>query len=453
MGTSARIILNRICACPLSDCIFTFSETSFFHIFVGCKKVPFLTVQLILEAKLNSYSKNFHLLSQSVSHNHFLKDGSTCSIVTSYLIACEQGLPPSYPQGGGSQSFPPQYIPVRRTPSIHYFSFTNCLTTFRYPLLLGDDTHKNKKTSIKTSEPGLPSPVLLSCWSITFTSPGGQEHSWYAMDNPSTPLADYFWIAGVESISYGDSPPLPSPLHSQQPSTQLDSPIAEDSEPPELNVEAKINNASSTPKADARHSKHNGKRLSKASVETRSSIRTVEETDVTKSNRSSATIRPSPTPLASTSGLNTNSFHGLSPTTNGLSAGILIPDGMPSPGFDFDSALYKFAAERETFLDELTFSSGAKVHSRQPMISPRAERIKADEDVSLMRNPIRSIKGSIRRKISFRDMNSVKRQPPTARSGTFDRYLFIYTDYTLFARFLLPYADKHFQPPSGVLEP
>lgn len=183
-------------------------------------------------------------------------------------------------------------------------------------------------------------------------------------------------------------------------------------------MEAKINNASSTPKADARHSKHNGKRLSKASVETRSSIRTVEETDVTKSNRSSATIRPSPTPLASTSGLNTNSFHGLSPTTNGLSAGILIPDGMPSPGFDFDSALYKFAAERETFLDELTFSSGAKVHSRQPMISPRAERIKADEDVSLMRNPIRSIKGSIRRKISFRDMNSVKRQPPTARSAS-----------------------------------
>ncbi len=40
------------------------------------------------------------------------------------------------------------------------------------------------------------------------------------MDSSSTPLADYFWIAGIESITYDDG----------LSSTQVDDTIAEDGE-------------------------------------------------------------------------------------------------------------------------------------------------------------------------------------------------------------------------------
>ncbi|KAJ2907156.1 DENN domain-containing protein [Zalerion maritima] len=238
------------------------------------------------------------------------------------------------------------------------------------------------------------------------------------MDNPSTPLADYFWIAGVESISYQDTPLPQPPQQGQQVSMQVESTIAEDRES-DSDPESRANNANSTTGSDARHSKHNANRLSKSSVDSRTSIRTVEELDVTRSNRSSATIRANPPPPFTNTPNNLNgsssNSNGQCPSPGGL--GILTPE-TTSPGFDFDQALYKFAAERENFLDDLTFSSGAKVQSRPPMISPRVERIKADEDVSLMRNPIRSIKGSIRRKISFRDMNSTRRQPPATRTAS-----------------------------------
>ena len=232
------------------------------------------------------------------------------------------------------------------------------------------------------------------------------------MDNPSTPLADYFWIAGVDSISYNDTP-LPQSPKKQQSLTQLDPAIAEDGEPPELDSDARLGNVNNAQRVEAQHSKHKRNRPSKSSGDSRSSIRTVEELDVTKSNRSSATIQAN----LHHHSKNYNSSS-ITPPASPVGLHVLNAEGMP-PGFDFDQALYKYAAERETFLDDLTFSSGAKVQSRPPMVSPRAERIKADEDVSLMRNPIRSIKGSLRRKMTFRDMNSMKRQPIAARSGIF----------------------------------
>lgn len=84
-------------------------------------------------------------------------------------------------------------------------------------------------------------------------------------------------------------------------------------------------------------------------------------------------------------------------------------------GFDFDKALLKFAAEREDFLSDLEFSAGAKVQSVKPMVNPRTERIKSDDgEPSGRRSPLRSLRGSIRRRISFRDMNSLRKQPSTA---------------------------------------
>ncbi|KAL3960088.1 hypothetical protein ACCO45_005205 [Purpureocillium lilacinum] len=188
------------------------------------------------------------------------------------------------------------------------------------------------------------------------------------MEASSTPLADYFWIAGVESIRYDDQLPQPASL-------PVESTITEDGEPQEVA-------ANGQPKtAAARHSRQNSaNRLSRISSDGRFSIHTLDETDGnTRSNRSSATIKAV-------------------------------------------KALFKFAAERENFLEDLSFTAGAKTQARPPMVNPRAERIRAEESIPSGRvSPLKSIKGSIRRKISFRDMNSMRKPPSSARPGASSR--------------------------------
>ncbi|KAL1881981.1 hypothetical protein VTK73DRAFT_3310 [Phialemonium thermophilum] len=209
------------------------------------------------------------------------------------------------------------------------------------------------------------------------------------MDHSSVPLAEYFWIAGIEDISYEDAAPTSS--------AQLDDTIAEDGE-----AEVADTSAASSKRASARHSRQNsGNRLSKLSSEGRFA----DETDGnTRSNRSSATIRPVNPPAGASGG--------------GPCRDSYVPD------FDFDKALIKFAVERENFLDDLTFSAGAKIQSRPPMISPRTEKIKADDAEPLgRRSPLMksirgSIRGSIRRKMSFRDMNSARKQPASSRPAS-----------------------------------
>lgn len=205
------------------------------------------------------------------------------------------------------------------------------------------------------------------------------------MDKSSTPLADYFWIAGVEDISYGDTSLPPSP--------NIDQTITEDGEGESAGELSKEKEPWAT--ATARNSRHNSvSRLSKISHDGTiiPNFAHLDDDGGTHSNRSSATIRLVP-PVNSSA-------------QNGGLAG--------TPDFDFDKALFKFASERENFLDDLTFSAGAKLQSRPPMVNPRAERIKADEG-DMRKSPLRSIKGSIRRKISFRDMNSMRKQPTAAR--------------------------------------
>lgn len=234
-------------------------------------------------------------------------------------------------------------------------------------------------------------------------------------DSSTTPLADYFWIAGIESISYDDFPP---------PTSNLEAPIAEDGEndgEPGFGLKG-ANGTNGTAKHSARHSRQNSANML---FNPRFSIQTLEESDGnTTSNRSSVTIRPSQ--AANNNNSNNSNNNNTSDNAN-LNSGSFAdkPLGSPLDGFDFDTALFKFAAEREHFLEDLTFSAGAKVQSRPPMVNPRTERIKAEESggeqsgrMSPLRNLERSIKGSIRRKISFRDMNSMRRQPTTGRANT-----------------------------------
>ncbi|KAH6674513.1 AEX-3 domain-containing protein [Halenospora varia] len=227
------------------------------------------------------------------------------------------------------------------------------------------------------------------------------------MDTTSAPLADYFWIAGIDSLSYND--PVvgfanawdkgnigPGP-----PSPNVDTTIEEGDSEGDTPVSSpfKENN---TPRATARHSRNNSwNKLSKLTNDARNSIGTLEELDTTSSNRSSITIRGIPT-----------NGNGLS---NGGSGGAL-------GDFDFDRALMKFANEREHFLDDLSFAAGAPTQARAPMTNPRAERLRVEDTETyaapVKRSPLRSVGGSIRRRISFRDMNSMKRQPSSVQRAT-----------------------------------
>ena len=222
------------------------------------------------------------------------------------------------------------------------------------------------------------------------------------MDTTSAPLADYFWIAGIDSLSYSDNVVGASNPKTTNgngpPSPAVDTTIEEGSE-----GEAPGSPPSGTPRATARHSRNNSwNRLSKLSNDARNSIQTLDELETTRSNRSSITIKA----------LNINGNGEVSDNVNGGGNGL--------GDFDFDRALVKFAHEREHFLDDLSFSAGAPTQSRPPMTNSRADRLRVEDQENMSagpgrRSPLRSVGGSIRRRISFRDMNSAKRQPSTVQ--------------------------------------
>ena len=76
---------------------------------------------------------------------------------------------------------------------------------------------------------------------------------------------------------------------------------------------------------------------------------------------------------------------------------------------DFEHALKKFASQRDSFLSDLTLSAGAVVPNR-PKARPKTQKI-VNEDAAGLRSGV----GSIRRRISLRDMNSTKRQSSVKR--------------------------------------
>ena len=135
-----------------------------------------------------------------------------------------------------------------------------------------------------------------------------------------------------------------------------------------------------TPRHSKRSSYH---RLSRLSDDARLSIQSISLTPDKKgtdSNRSSATIK----------GIQINGTAGLSDV-------------------DFERALRKFASERDSFLSDLSLSAGAVVPNR-PKSRPKTQRITNEDTAGL-----KSGAGSVRRRISFRDMSSMKRQPSVAR--------------------------------------
>ncbi|KAI9829740.1 MAG: hypothetical protein M1819_005977 [Sarea resinae] len=209
-------------------------------------------------------------------------------------------------------------------------------------------------------------------------------------DGSSTPLAEWFWIAGVDSDSLLQ---FNTSKNKRASSGALQVPVSSTIEEDKA-LESEDSNAAKSPPAaitkDASPRTPNDLRLSMQSFASADS-------PATGSNRSSATIK------------------------------AVQPNGSALSEADFDKALRKFASERESFLvrnpmhqgpgesqteglqDELSFSAGTVATNRSKPRS-KAQRINGEDIEGLKLSG-----GSIRRRISFRDLNSMKRQPSVVR--------------------------------------
>ena len=183
----------------------------------------------------------------------------------------------------------------------------------------------------------------------------------------SAPLADYFFIAGIESSQVYDEK-----LAGLLPPAPVEDTIDEEKALETDNVTRPTTPGSPTETA---------KRRSRYSFEARKSIGSIINTSDLKtpaSNRSSTTIRGSQ---------------------------------QVGPGLDddaFEEALKKFASERDSFLDDIHVSAGTVPAPTQRKPRPKTVRITQDE--ATPSGPgLKSGIGSVRNRLSR--MNSMKRQP------------------------------------------
>ena len=205
-----------------------------------------------------------------------------------------------------------------------------------------------------------------------------------APDVSSTPLADFFWIAGLDGAdileTYQKLAETPAFIGGQN--LPVGATIEEDED-----AEAEASSLVESPRPGSRSSKRTSyQRLSKLSNEARLSLRSIDSNgrNGTNSNRSSATVKAA------------------------------HPSGVPSllNDIDFEKALRKFAAERDSFFLDLSLNSTPSTSSR-PRPRLKTQKIVAEE---LSPSLTRGI-GSVRRHMSFKEMSSLKRQPSLARQG------------------------------------
>ncbi|KAJ5714943.1 uncharacterized protein N7483_012124 [Penicillium malachiteum] len=210
------------------------------------------------------------------------------------------------------------------------------------------------------------------------------------MPSPSSlegaPLADYFWIAGLDGSEVfetykrlGDEYRING---AASPGPALTDAIQEDADAEEEDPDGTSRPASTLFMGNSRRASQ--QRLSTLS-------RDSGQTNGASSNRSSVTVKGASSPLRASA--------------------------LFSEDFDFDQALIKFASERDTFLTDLNVSAGAITQNSRPRSRVRTQKI-VSEDNQGSPGLLRSGIGSVRRHMAFRDMNSMKRQPSIARHAS-----------------------------------
>lgn len=209
-------------------------------------------------------------------------------------------------------------------------------------------------------------------------------------DSTAGPLADYFFIAGIES-----SQVLREALFVDTGNTQLrDGAITPAVETTIEENEVLETDATTRPKSTELESLEalSGSRRSRQSLEARKSVGSIIEvsrrSSQAASNRSSATIKAQP-------------IEG----QNGMS------------DVQFESALRKFANARESFIEEIQFTAGAiPAPSKKKTSRPRTQRITSEEigppPARSSAGALGSSVGTLKRRIST--MSSLKRQPSPA---------------------------------------
>ncbi len=212
-----------------------------------------------------------------------------------------------------------------------------------------------------------------------------------AQRTPETniPLADYFWIAGVDSQQFLDAykPPARWSYEDHDSGTNGNGRPAEETIPEDVSAEEEEPGPLHSPTFKPGHGRKDSyQRLSQLSNEAHETILSVGHGSNVRSNRSSATIKPVPSP--------------------GPRMSVLVSDA------DFDNAMKKFANDRESFYVDLNFNSAATTR-KSTKSRPQTQRI-VGEELNSSTIPNRAL-GSVRRHLSFKEMSSARRQPSVAR--------------------------------------
>lgn len=243
---------------------------------------------------------------------------------------------------------------------------------------------------------------------------------------PSAPLADYFWIAGVDGTEILDVfQKLGNEYRANNAATatgaaftdtieeDADAEEEQDSHADGTKRESVVGNQRASCQRLSRLSSNNNNNNQRLSFRSGDS-----DPNSSHSNRSSLTVKLAQSPRGSS----------------------LMDD------FDFDRALLKFASEREHFLTDLSLTAGA-ITSPRPRSRLRTQKIIHEEPASQSTNLLRSGIGSVRRHMAFRDMNSMKRQPSLARQGKEMNLSFLPLQclfpYVLAAVLLIPSVLQH----------
>lgn len=219
------------------------------------------------------------------------------------------------------------------------------------------------------------------------------------MNNPpglDPPLADYFWIAGIDSISYGEH--LAQDLKPARRSftEQLLEAIEAEEEVQENLLSPRNGTFSNLmPLPDINLSSD----LLGPNVENVGNVENGDCGDATSQATTPGNLIRNSSNSSSSTITNNNNI-------GNPEGKVRRFKGMNDD--DFDNALLKFAAERDSFLDDLSFSAGT-IMPHKPVMHPRAQRV-VSEDLALQKAP------SLRRRISLRDLTSMRRAPSVNRA-------------------------------------
>ncbi|EWC45826.1 hypothetical protein DRE_04833 [Drechslerella stenobrocha 248] len=255
-------------------------------------------------------------------------------------------------------------------------------------------------------------------------------------DATSAPLAEYFWIAGMDTNSYWNSQSSKSAPQPPVRGTLIAEDLPEAREPEDPIYPTRDDSLNFRPPLDKRHSD----KIEQISLGAQAVI--IQDGNKTPGIAEAGTFGDNVGSRMSTLSTNStspsfadtkrssqssnatiiagNQNGQLRQTTNNQADVVaqLASAGLGFGDFDFDTALRKFATERENFLEDLSFTAGAVQHQpkKPPPVNSRIQKVMEGGNGP----PSLAKSGSLRRRISLRDLNSMRRAPSVVNRAAED---------------------------------